>query len=173
MFRFQVRVEIRCSIIFTRQERQVNIPSMILSFCIYNSVHSKRKMKQRCKLKHLFFMLTPSAVFTLIFLHNFGLLHTSRLSFLGNLFAYYEADIECLNPTIWDNDTTEEFQRLEEVDIINCDYDYLHLQSQLQRWPEEKPKAFIYFLVRFENLQRLIKSLALLDEYFNKDRKSV
>jgi len=126
-------------------------------------------MRQNCKLKNLFFM--SIGVLTLTLIRNMTLLHTPRMTqvteFIGNLFAPKDVDIKCLNMTTWDNDIIEAFNRLKERGIISCDYDYLHLQSQLQRWPEDKPKAFIYFLVRFENLQRIIKSIALLDEFFN------
>src|SRR6218665_2187939 len=136
---------------------------------ISTSNRSKWKMRQNCKLKNLFFM--SIGVLTLTLIRNMTLLHTPRMTqvteFIGNLFAPKDVDIKCLNMTTWDNDIIEAFNRLKERGIISCDYDYLHLQSQLQRWPEDKPKAFIYFLIRFENLQRLITSLTLLDMYFN------
>jgi len=103
-------------------------------------------------------MSTITIVLTLTFLHTSRIIPVIGL--LGTLFAPKDAEL-------WENDTMKTFHLLKEVDFGKCDHDCLHLQSQLQRWPENKPKALIYYLIRFENLQRVINSLDLLDEYFN------
>lgn len=63
------------------------------------------------------------------------------------------------------DDVAESCQLSENV--TDCDYDCQRLRCQLMRWPEKKPKAFIYFLITYERLNKMLNSLALLDKYFN------
>lgn len=53
------------------------------------------------------------------------------------------------------------------VSNLSCDSECLLLRSELTQWPENKPKAFIYYLTRHARLGQLLDSLSRLDNYFN------
>lgn len=47
------------------------------------------------------------------------------------------------------------------------DNDCMQLQNRLKRWPNGKPKAFVYYLIQFKRFLQLQRSLKSLDQYFN------
>lgn len=53
------------------------------------------------------------------------------------------------------------------VSNLSCDSECFLLRSKLMQWPENKPKAFIYYLTRHARLGLLLDSLSGLDNYFN------
>lgn len=68
----------------------------------------------------------------------------------------------CLPESVGDNTTRVRW------DIESCDRDCWLVQCDLlPKWPKDKPKAFIYYIIQHLTIDKLIVSLEALDRYFN------
>lgn len=74
------------------------------------------------------------------------------------------------NKPAYDNITNSNANRLKKSEMIlsRCgDDDCIQLRNRLKKWPEGKPKAFVYYLIQPDRIYKLSESLRSMETHFN------